>query len=243
MQCFRLSHAGLVLELGGEENRASLFIDPGDFSDEYELRTALSSAAPVAGIVITHEHRDHWSPENIAAIRAVSPDAPIYSTENTIAALRGVGIDDATIVRENERKHVGPFVLDFYGRRHEMLHSSIPVIDNIGVLVNGTLAWGGDSLVRPPFVADLLGVPIGSPWSNIAQVMDFVLTAAPRRAFLTHDGMLSERGHGLFTQRVLDCLAPHDGELVILPRLNEDPGARLDLGPTSIAAPTRFDPA
>lgn len=235
MQCFRLSHAGLVVEQGEGPDRAALIIDPGDFSDEHELGAALASAAPVAGIVVTHEHADHWTPQNLAAIRRVAPEAPILTTQATADALAEAGVAGVTVVRESDRIEAGPFVLDFYGRRHEVLHSSIPVIDNIGVQVNGTLAWGGDSLARPPFRADVLGVPIGSPWSNIAQVMDFVLTAAPRRAFLTHDGMLSRRGLGLFTQRVQGCLSQYGGELLEVPRIDVDPRARLDLGSPSIA--------
>ena len=241
MQCFRLSHAGLVLELAEGDDRASLFVDPGDFSDARELETALASAAPVAAVVITHEHTDHWTPQSIGAIRDAAPDAPIYTTAATAAALQSAGIHGALVVHENDRMHAGPFVLDFYGRRHEVLHSSVPVIDNIGVHVNGALAWGGDSLVRPPFQADLLGVPIGSPWSNISQVLDFVLNTAAPRVFLTHDGMLSDRGLALFADRVRGALGQHGGELLEIPRLDEDPAARIDLGPTPIAALTRHD--
>ncbi len=226
MRCFRLSHAGLVVESDG----ASLFIDPGDFSTAEELARAIRSAAPVAGVVITHEHADHWTAEHIGAILASSPDAPIYTTEAAAAALAEAGIPGARTPGEGDTAQAGPFELEFYGRRHELLHSSIPVIENIGVHVNGRIAWGGDSLTRPPFDAEVLGVPIGSPWSNIAQVMDFVLNAAPRRAFLTHDGMLSARGLGLFTQRVEWCLAQSGGELLTIPRLDEDPAARLELG-------------
>ena len=226
MQGFRLSHAGLVLELGG----ASLFIDPGNFSTHAELSQALEAAAPPAGIVITHEHADHWTPEHVRAILALSPEAKIYTTAATAAALETAGIESTVVVTEGDRHSVGPFSLEFYGRRHEVLHSSIPVIENIGVRINETLAWGGDSITRPPFRADVLGVPIGSPWSNIAQVMDFVLAAAPRRAFLTHDGMLSARGVELYTERVLTCLAQCGGELLTFPTLEERQGARLSLG-------------
>lgn len=240
MQCFRLSHAGLVLEHDG----ASLLIDPGDFSSESELGAALASAAPVAAVVITHEHRDHWTPEHLATIRTAAPDAPILTTRATAESLSAGGGGDGPgagslggeviPVRENDRIAAGPFVLDFYGRRHEVLHSSIPVIENVGVRVNGAFAWGGDSLARPPFPADVLGVPIGSPWSSLAQVMDFVLTAAPQRAFLTHDGMLSERGLGLFAQRVRWCLEQYGGELLEIPRIDKDPAARLNLGPGAL---------
>ena len=226
MQCFRLSHAGVVLELDG----ASLLIDPGNFSSEQELATALSSAAPVAALVITHEHADHWTPEAVSAVRGAAPHAPIFTTQATADALAAAGIHSVTVVNEPDEHQAGPFSLSFYGGRHEVLHSSIPTIDNIGVRVNDVFAYGGDDLTRPPFLADVLGVPIGSPWSNIAQVMDFVLTASPRRAYLTHDGMLSPKGLGLFRARVEWCLAQVGGELIELPRLDHDPAARLDLG-------------
>lgn len=229
MRCFRLSHAGLAIEHEG----ASLFIDPGDFSSPSEIGAAIASVeasgSPIAALVITHEHADHWTPANVGAILAAAPGAPVYTTPATAAALAGAGIDGAIIANEGDSVQAGPFALYFYGRRHEVLHSSIPVIDNVGVRVNGTLAWGGDSLTRPPFAADLLGVPIGSPWSNISQVMDFVLNAAPRRAFLTHDGMLSTRGLSLFAQRVAWCLAQNSGELLTIPRVDEDHLARLEL--------------
>lgn len=238
MRCFRLTHAGLVIELEEGEARSSLFIDPGMFSDADEIARAIDSAAPVAAVVITHEHPDHWNTENITAIRAASPNAPIFTTQATASALADAGIStDVQVVCEGDRMSVGPFVLDFYGRYHEVLHSSIPVIENIGVQVNGTLAWGGDCLTRPPFVAEVLGVPIGSPWSNIAQVMDFVLTAAPGRVFLTHDAMLSARGHGAFTTRVQWCLEQFGGELLTIPHLDEDLAARLDLGEPAITHP------
>lgn len=225
MHCFRLSHAGVVLEQDG----ASLFVDPGNFSSTDELATAIHSAAPISGLVITHEHADHWTPEHVAAVRAAAPDAPIFTTEATAAALASTGIHNVVTVREGDEHRVGPFDLEFYGGRHEVLHASIPLIDNVGVRVNGTFAFGGDSLTRPPFAADLLGVPIGSPWSNISQVMDFVLNSAPKRAYLTHDGMLSTRGLGLFTERVNACLKQVGGELVVLPRLDADPAARAQI--------------
>jgi len=217
MQCFRLSHAGLVAERDG----AALILDPGDFSLEREISSALTAIATVVGIVITHEHPDHWTSDHITAIRQKAerqgdPPVPIYTTAGTAQALREAGIADATVVRAGDAVRAGDFELEFYGGLHEVLHRSIPRIENIGVRVDGRLAWGGDSLADPPVGMELLGIPIGSPWSNIGQVMDFALAAAPRYAYLTHDGMLSERGRALFTQRVSWCLAQTGGELVEL---------------------------
>lgn len=220
MEGFRLSHAGLIVE----HEETSLVLDPGDFSSEQELSAALDAAAPVAGLVITHEHADHWTLRNVIAVRerAVQRDAfPIFTTASTAAALTEAGFGNVTVVAGGDTAVAGDFALEFYGGRHEILHRSIPGIDNVGVRVNGSLAWGGDSLIRPDFTADFLGVPAGSPWSNIAQVMDFVLDAAPKRAYLTHDGMLSDRGRALYAQRVGWCLAQTGGELVELPRADQ----------------------
>lgn len=222
MRCSRLAHAGLLIEHGD----ATLVVDPGNFTTHTDLAAALAVRPPVAAVVITHEHADHWTLENVGAIHQASPDAPVFTTAATAEALRAAGIDGAIeTVREGDTQQVGPFALEFYGSRHEVLHASIPVIENVGVRVNKMLAWGGDSLVRPPFAADVLGVPIGSPWSNIAQVMDFVLHAAPRRAYLTHDGMLSPAGLGLFTQRVRWCLDQVGGALLELPHATSSGGA------------------
>ncbi len=228
MRGFRLSHAGLVLEHEGH----ALFVDPGSFTTEAELSSAIDAVSiesTIAGVVITHEHGDHWSAPNLAAIRAAAPGAGVFTTRATAEALQAAGIPDAVVVHEGDSATAGRFELDFYGHRHEVLHASIPVIDNIGVRVNGSLAYGGDSLARPPFRADVLGVPIGSPWSTIGDVMDFVLANAPRRVFLTHDGMLSGPGLALFEQRVREALAVTGGELLAFPRLDDDGGARLEL--------------
>lgn len=234
MRGFRLSHAGLVLEHEGH----ALFIDPGSFTTEAELAAAIaavstgstgSTGSTIAGVVITHEHGDHWSAAHLAAIRAAAPGAGIFTTRATAEALAAAGIPDAVVVHEGDSAEAGGFSLDFYGHRHEVLHASIPVIDNIGVRVNGALAYGGDSLARPPFRADILGVPIGSPWSTIGDVMDFVLANAPRRAYLTHDGMLSAPGLALFEQRVREALSATGGELIAFPRIDADPGVRREL--------------
>ncbi len=225
MRSFRLAHAGAVLEDDG----ASLIIDPGSFSSTEELARALDAALPPIGLVITHEHGDHWTAEHITTIRAHAPGIPVFTTAATAAALASAGIaDNVSVVHAGDRATAGPFDLEFYGQHHAVMHSSIPVADNVGVIVDRGFAFGGDALVTPPHPIDLLGVPIGSPWSNIGEVMDFVLAAAPRRAYLTHDEMLSPAGRNMYTQRVGWCLEQSGGELVEFPRLDDDASARFE---------------
>jgi hypothetical protein len=39
--------------------------------------------------------------------------------------------------------------MTFHGGRHSVIHSSIPVIDNVGVLVNDAFYYPGDSYAVP----------------------------------------------------------------------------------------------
>ena len=93
------------------------------------------------------------------------------------AAEAGIGVEE---VAPGDEVEVGPFRLRFFGGRHAQIHSSIPVIDNVGVLVNESLYYGGDSFAVPEGVAvDVLAAPAGAPWMKIAEAMDYVMEVAP----------------------------------------------------------------
>ncbi|MGO7984029.1 hypothetical protein ACC691_40010, partial [Rhizobium johnstonii] len=64
---------------------------------------------------------------------------------------------------------VGAFTLRFFGGRHAVIHSSIPIVDNVGVLVNDTLYYAGDSFTIPDGVdVQVLAAPAGAPWMKLA---------------------------------------------------------------------------
>ncbi len=90
------------------------------------------------------------------------------------------------IVSAGDARTAGPFALAFSGGRHAEIHRSIPVIDNLGVLVNGLLYYPGDSFTVPSGPVDVLAVPASAPWLKIGEVMDYVDAVKPRRAFATH---------------------------------------------------------
>ena len=88
-----------------------------------------------------------------------------------------------TVVKAGDEIKVGPFTLRFFGEKHAVIHESIPVVDNVGVLVNGSVYYGGDSYTVPEGVeVDVLAAPAGAPWLKIGDVMDYVLAVKPRHA-------------------------------------------------------------
>ncbi len=212
MRVTKHEHACLHIET---EDR-SLVIDPGSFTlPLHELRK-------VVAVVLTHEHPDHWTPEHLTRLRDAFPDAVIYGTEGVAAAAAGF---DIVVVSPGDTVEIAPFTLRFFGGRHNVIHESLPVVDNVGVLVNDELYYPGDSYAVPEGVdVKLLAAPIGAPWLKIGEAMDFVLAVRPQRAFGTHEMTLSRIGLEMHRQRLAWATEQHGGEFLAL-----EPGDSTDL--------------
>jgi len=171
----------MVVDIDGDR----LIIDPGSWT------RSVADLTDVLAVVITHEHADHWTDAQLAAIREANPSVRFFGPEGVAIAVPDHPIER---VREGDVVEVGPFRLEFFGEKHAVIHSSMPIVDNVGVLVNDTLYYPGDSYTVPGRLVEVLAVPTGAPWLKIGDVMDFVLEVAPRRAFPVHDAPLSEIG-------------------------------------------------
>lgn len=203
MEVTKLEHACQILSDGD----ARLVLDPGDFTRPVD-------ATGVVAVVVTHEHPDHVTPEQLHRILDRNPDAVVFGPEGVRAALAGSGIA-VEVVTDGDHRTVGPFALDFHGTRHQLIHSSVPVVDNTGVLVNGRLFHPGDSYTDPGVTVEVLAAPVGAPWLKVAEMMDYVAALAPARAYPIHEATLSDIGYGMHTGRLREALAPH-GSLEIL---------------------------
>ncbi|MFC4224920.1 MBL fold metallo-hydrolase [Lysinibacter cavernae] len=210
MRLTKFEHAALLLEEDGKK----LFLDPGN------MTTALTDTEDAVAVVITHEHADHWTPAQLERILDRSPDAPIFGTAAVVDAIRAALPEaNAIAVRAGDEHTAGPFTLRFYGEKHAVIHRSIPIIDNVGVLVNGELYYGGDTLVPEPALVgevNVLAVPAGAPWLLIGDVIDYVISMKPRRTFATHDMGLSQWGQNMASDRIRSATEIGGGEFIDL---------------------------
>lgn len=207
MRVNKHEHAALTLEKEGQ----TLIVDPGSFTP------ALDHLDRAAAVVITHEHADHWTAEHLDRILAANPGIRIFAPEGVARAAAGF---DIQVVSPGETVDIGSFVLEFFGGRHAIIHESIPVVDNVGVLVDDAFYYPGDSYAVPKRKEiALLAAPVGAPWLKIGEAMDFVLAVAPRRAFATHDKTLSDAGRELGRARLRWAVEQDGGSFVDL-----DPG-------------------
>ncbi|MFJ7287578.1 MBL fold metallo-hydrolase [Curtobacterium sp. NPDC098951] len=202
MEVTKLEHACQVVT----EGTARLVLDPGGFTRPVDV-------TGVVAVVVTHEHPDHVTPDQVRRILDGSPGAVVIGPAGVARALDGVVAVD--VVTAGDRRTVGPFGLTFHGTRHNVIHSSVPVVDNTGVLVNGRLFHPGDSYTVPDVPVEVLAAPVGAPWLKVAEMMDYVLAVAPRRAYPVHEATLSDVGLDMHTGRLREAVEP-SGSLVVL---------------------------
>jgi L-ascorbate metabolism protein UlaG (beta-lactamase superfamily) len=211
MKLTKYEHSCLVITKG----EATVVVDPGIFT------SPLTDLEGVVAIVITHEHADHWTPEHLTRLLDRNPSARILGPAGVAAAAADFGVET---VAHGDTVDVEPFTFRFFGEKHAVIHSSIPVIDNVGVLVDGSLYYAGDSYTVPDVEVDTLAAPIGAPWLKIGEAMDYVLAVKPRRAFPVHDAVLSQIGKGMTRERIEAVTRQGGGEFVVL-----EAGESLDL--------------
>lgn len=212
MRVTKHEHATLRLD----EAEDALIIDPGSFT------SPLDELSNVVAVVLTHEHPDHWSAEHLDRILSAAPGTPIFAPAGVAAAAADY---DFTVVSPGDSVTAGAFTLRFFGGDHAVIHSSLPLVQNVGVLVNDRLYYPGDSYAVPEDVeVDTLAAPLGGPWLKIGEAMDFVLAVKPRRAFGVHDMTLSTIGRNMHRQRLQWATAQNGGEFFEL-----DPGDALEL--------------
>jgi len=212
MRITKHEHAALRIEKAGR----LLLIDPGSFT------LPLDDVARAVAVVLTHEHADHWTPEHLHRIRRDAGDIPVFAPEGVARAAAG---HDITIVHPGDSVEAAPFTLRFFGGRHAVIHESLPVVDNLGVLVDDEFYYPGDSYTVPDGVqVGVLAAPVGAPWLKIGEAMDFVLAVAPRRAFTTHDMTLSTAGLDMGRARLRWAAEQGGGEFTAL-----DPGDSIEV--------------
>ena len=199
MKITKHGHACLEVELDSQ----TLIIDPGSYTEE------LTGLSNVVAVVITHKHDDHCDEAKIAKIKKDNPVVQIFGTSEVAARLEGLKVKT---VYHGDYYEVGSFKLEFFGDMHQIIHKSIPLIQNTAVLVNAELYYAGDSYTPPDQKIKVLACPTSAPWLKIGDVMDYIQEVKPAICFATHNALLSQLGHNLNNSRVNQVTEENGGE-------------------------------
>ena len=185
MELIKYGHACVALCEGDRR----VVIDPGAFSEPAALEGA-------SAVLVTHEHFDHFEPERLRAALDADPALEVWTNSSVAGQLEGLG-DRVHVVGHGDAVTVAGFDVHVHGELHAQIHPDIPLIPNVGFLVDGQVFHPGDALTVPEEPVATLLLPVHAPWSRVADVSDYVRAVGADQAFAVHDGLLNDAGLGV----------------------------------------------
>ncbi|KAA5829106.1 MBL fold metallo-hydrolase [Saccharopolyspora hirsuta] len=181
MQITHFGHSCVLVETGS----ARLLIDPGTFSADFEDLRDLDA------VLVTHQHFDHLDLDRLPALLAANPNARLVVDPGSAASVEERGLT-ATTARPGDAIELGGAAVSVVGGAHAVIHPDIPVVDNIGYVVDhGAFYHPGDSFFVPEQRIDVLGLPTAAPWLKLSEAVDFLRAVAPRTAVPIHEAVLA----------------------------------------------------
>jgi L-ascorbate metabolism protein UlaG (beta-lactamase superfamily) len=190
VQLTKHGHSCVRIEIG----ERAVVIDPGVFSD------ADTALAGIDSVLITHEHPDHLDPAALERAAAKNPNLRIYAPNGVttqLAKIESLAGHVETIAPAQSFVASG-IQIRTYGGQHALIHSSVPVIDNVGYLVADNIYHPGDSYFVPNAEVTNLLVPISAPWAKLSETFDFVTSVRAEHVFQIHDGLLTDAGKTIY---------------------------------------------
>jgi L-ascorbate metabolism protein UlaG (beta-lactamase superfamily) len=173
--CVRLSHDG-----------SDVVVDPGGWSE----REALDG---VAAVLVTHEHPDHWTVDQLRAT-----DAPVYTIEAVAAQVREADpavAERLHVVRPGEELEVAGFDVRVVGEKHAVIHPELKHFDNSGFVLSAggeSVYHPGDSFELPGQQVDVFCGPVCAPWAKMSDLLDLAREVGADRTLGIHDAVWSE---------------------------------------------------
>jgi L-ascorbate metabolism protein UlaG (beta-lactamase superfamily) len=189
VQLTRHGHSCVRLDDGDR----ALVIDPGMFSG---VPAALDGAGAV---LITHEHPDHLDADALGAALRADSRLLVWAPAAVAGQLEEFGEQVAVVAAGGSFTAAG-FPVRTFGGQHAVIHLSIPVVANVGYLIDpdGSAVYHpGDSLEVPAAEVRHLLLPTSAPWAKVSEVIDFAIAVRAPQSFQIHDALVNENYTGI----------------------------------------------
>ena len=192
--CVRLSHDG-----------TDLVIDPGVLTDP-------EAVDGVAGVLVTHEHADHWTIDHLRA--AAAPVWTIAAVAEQIRAADPEVGERVHVVEPGQELTAAGCSVRVVGRKHAIIHPELTHFDNSGYVVTAgatTLFHPGDSFELPGQDVDVFCAPVSAPWAKMSELLNVARDVGAPRTLGIHDGVYSDFGLAIADERFEAFMAQRGG--------------------------------
>ncbi|MEO5927730.1 MAG: MBL fold metallo-hydrolase [Patescibacteria group bacterium] len=183
MEITKFGHCCLLVR----ENGLSVLIDPGTFT------TRQNDQKDIDVILITHEHPDHLDIQSLKRIRENNPQAKIITNESVGLLLQKESIP-FDILGPGQKTLQKGVLIEGYGERHALMHSSIQAIKNTGYMIAERFFYPGDAFTSMAVPVEILALPVAGPWMRLLEAIDYALEIKPSACFPVHEGILKTPG-------------------------------------------------
>ncbi|MCC3761640.1 MBL fold metallo-hydrolase [Glycomyces sp. TRM65418] len=178
-----------------DTDAGSLVMDPGVFSDPEALDG-------VDAVFITHQHPDHCNDPELRKLHEDRPEVRIYGPDALAEVLGGIPF---TAVSAGDTVPVAGTEVAVVGERHAVIHPDIPVIANVGYIVDG-IFHPGDALTVPDLPVRALLAPVAAPWLKFSEAVDFIRTVDAPAVYPIHDAILSKDGVAIVDRMLVNLI-------------------------------------
>jgi len=192
MKITKLGHCALLIDLKGKR----ILTDPGNYTIDAQLEVM-----NLDYILYTHEHADHFHLDSLIRIRENNPSVEVFANVSVGDLLEKENIP-YTLVQHKEVITRGEIIIEGIGEKHALIHSSIPLSENTGFMIDKRLFYPGDSLTNPDRDVEILALPVAGPWLKIGEALDYAILMKPKIAFPVHDAIRHESIHKM-TESIL----------------------------------------
>jgi L-ascorbate metabolism protein UlaG (beta-lactamase superfamily) len=177
MKITKLGHSSLLVK----EGKAVLAVDPGKFGAAFKDQNNINA------VILSHEHFDHLDVALIKSILKNNPKAIVVSNSAVGAILEKEGIA-FTKVEDHENTTIAGVTIEAFGNEHVLFGEGRGKCQNTGYLIAGKLFFPGDAYAVPEKLVAVLALPVGGPWLNRKDVIEYMEKVRPRAYLPIHDG-------------------------------------------------------
>ncbi len=197
MKITKIGHCALALEHEG----VTILTDPGSFTIE-----AQQKLVGLDGIVITHEHQDHFHVDSIKVLLQKNPEVKIVTNSAVGKLLTAEGIAH-TVVGDGQSGDIKGIKIEGFGTKHAPIYADMGNVENTGYMIGEKFYFPGDNFEKPGKPVDVLALPVAAPWLKISESIEFAKAVGARVAFGVHDGMIAPSFRG-FVGMILKRFVP-----------------------------------
>ena len=140
MELTKHAHACVTVAKDGDR----LVIDPGAFTPD-----AAELVAGTSTVLVTHEHFDHFDEELLGSALERRPELTVYGP-SAVVRRWSARPGQVVTVADGDRFTAAGFDVAVFGDLHAAIHRDIPLVANVGYLIDGVLYHPGDAYYVPP---------------------------------------------------------------------------------------------